>query len=134
MYAFNRYGVQGEALPPPGVPFRRDPSLSGNWVSPSKEFFFNLPTRAQQDLVSNANQAMNQAIQQLMSVGIMPRWILQTANRFVAQAMQLPEPPMWTVWDAEQPSSVSPDDPSLAMWVWNGVTYVPSVPLASMPR
>lgn len=122
MCAFGYHGVMGD-LPAPGAPFREDPSLSTKWVNPQKHHFFTLPTRAEQDAVRNANDAMNKAIQQLLHAGVMPRWILQTANRFAAQAMQLPEPPIWTVWD-EQPSAVSPNDPGLSMWVWDGERYV----------
>jgi hypothetical protein len=88
MRAFG-YGVMGD-LPGPGVPFREDPSLSASakWVNPQKHHFFTLPTRAEQDAVRNANDAMNKAIQQLLHAGVMPRWILQTANRFAAQAMR----------------------------------------------
>ena len=90
------YGVMGPlpsqplpALPGPGEPIRRPPPQPGKWFNPQKEQFYNLPTRAQQDMVVAANQAMNRAIEQLISAGVMPRWILQTANRCVAMSSGL---------------------------------------------
>lgn len=74
---------------------------------------------------------MNQAIKQLLSVGIMPRWIVESANRFVASAMNLAEPPVMTVWDADQPSGSAPNTPGMQYWVWDGArwTYNPPPPI-----
>ena len=124
------YGYATGALPPPGQPFR-DP-FPQDQRSPSKAYFFGL-NRQQQDTVRAAHDAMNQAIKQLLSVGIMPRWIVESANRFTAQAMNLAEPPVMTVWDADQPSASAPNEPGMQFWAWDGErwTYNPPAPHAA---
>ena len=61
----------------------------------------------------------------------MPRWIVESANRFVASAMNLAEPPVMTVWDADQPSGSGPNVPGMQYWAWDGErwTYNPPPPI-----
>jgi hypothetical protein len=118
--------------PPPGVPFRRPPSKPGRWVMPQKEHFFNLPTRAEQDAVSNANRTIHTAVDQLLAAGLAPRWILEMVNRFIFSNqvlgtyepttadpnMPVPvEPLIYTVWD-DAPSTMSPEDIERALDYW----------------
>ena len=107
------YGVGQAASPLPGPQ---------EWTSPQKQRFFSLPP-AQREVVKAANLAMHKAVKDLLAQGIAPRWILQTANRFVAtERGSTTEPPVYTAWDSEAPSDVSPDPGS---YVWNGTAWAP---------
>ena len=90
------------------------------WASPAKQQFFSLPP-AQREVVKAANLAMHKAVKDLLAQGVAPRWILQTANRFVAMEHGGgTEPPIYTSWDAQAPSEVPPD----LSYVWNGAAWV----------
>jgi len=81
-----------------------DPS-SEDSPSPSKAFSFSLPP-AQLASVVAGNTAMRQSIDTLLSLGVRPRWVLQTANRFVWAALHPGTrwPPIATAYDGADPS------------------------------
>jgi hypothetical protein len=79
-------------------------------LQPAKAFSASLPP-AQLDEVQRAHAAMNEAIQTLLRVGVRPRWILQSANRFLFVALHgpisptNPFTPIYTAYDATDVSA-----------------------------
>lgn len=100
------------------------------YQSPQKHYFQTLAPE-QHEVAANANVAMHQAIDTLLRAGVLPRWILQNANRFVSSATGAftAEPPIQTVWDDHQPSDVAPD-PQDPNWRWDGTNWVHLAPIA----
>jgi len=115
------FGVVGYASGPYALFATGQAPPSHEWGSPQKQHFFSL-SPAQQEAVRAANVAMHQAVTTLMAQGLAPRWILQTANRFIAMARGVAETPISTAWDAEAPSDVPPG--SLYDFFWNGNAWV----------
>ena len=82
---------------------------------PSKAFANASPGRLAAVLA--ANTAMRQAIDTLIGIGVMPRWVLQTANRFVHLSLHPGNqnwPPIATAYDGADPSSEAQPSPSKA--------------------
>jgi hypothetical protein len=114
------FAVVGYA-PGPYALYATGAAPSQEWASPQKQHFFSL-SPAQQEAVRAANVAMHQAVTTLMAQGLAPRWILQTANRFIAMARNVAEMPISTAWDAEAPSDVPPG--ASLDFFWNGNAWV----------
>jgi hypothetical protein len=78
--------------------------------APAKEFSYHL-SPAQLDDEIRAHAAMQEAIQTLLRVGVRPRWILQSANRFLFVALHgpisptNPFTPIYTAYDATDVSA-----------------------------
>ena len=92
-----------------------DPS-SEDSPSPAKAFSHSLPP-AQLAAVADANMTMRQAIDTLLSVGVRPRWVLQTANGFVhvhLMGTTSALPPIYTAYDSVDPSMDDSPSPSKA--------------------
>jgi hypothetical protein len=122
------YGI-GQATLPPLTPLSTppihtaydttDPSAEDS-PSPSKAFSFSGPP-GRLAAVAAANTAMHEAIDTLLSIGVMPRWVLQTANRFVYLARTHQDaaapgsaPPVYTAYDGADPSDEDQPSPSKA--------------------
>ena len=68
-------------------------------------------------MIRASNDAMRGAVDSLLDAGVQPRWVLETANRFVSQKLGVPSE-VHTTWDAFQLSSEPPDREQ--NWYWDG--------------
>jgi len=109
-----RLGEDPTAVPPIYTAYDAQPSAE-DIPSPSKAFSFSLPPQ-KLDAVRSGNTGMNQAISTLLTIGVMPRWVLQTANRFVQAHVSpgAPVSPIHTAYDTHDPSAEDSPSPSKA--------------------
>jgi hypothetical protein len=78
--------------------------------APAKEFSYSLPPE-RLEAERQAHAAMQQAIDTLVRIGVRPRWILQSANRFLFLTLRgpitptNPFTPIYTAYDATDVSA-----------------------------